>query len=97
MDGGWIAAGGGHHFIDNRWVRARSGQTIDVIDPSDGKAFAKIARGNAADIDAAVQAARAARSSSTARAAVSSTSRRPRACGRGLGSSGTTAARARSS
>ncbi len=60
MDGGWIAAGGGHHFIDNRWVPARSGQSIDVIDPSDGKPFAKIARGNAADVDAAVKAARAA-------------------------------------
>jgi aldehyde dehydrogenase (NAD+) len=60
MDGGWIAAAGGHHFIDNRWIEARSGQSIDVIDPSDGKAFAKIARGNAADIDAAVKAARAA-------------------------------------
>lgn len=60
MDGGWIAAGGAHHFIDNRWVAARAGQSIDVIDPSDGKPFAKIARGNAADIDAAVRAARTA-------------------------------------
>jgi aldehyde dehydrogenase (NAD+) len=60
MDGGWIAASGRHHFIDNRWIEARSGQSIDVIDPSDGKPFAKIARGNAADIDAAVRAARAA-------------------------------------
>ncbi|MEW5881633.1 MAG: aldehyde dehydrogenase family protein [Pseudomonadota bacterium] len=60
MDGGWIAAGGRHHFIDNRWVEARSGQSIDVIDPSDGKPFARIARGNAADVDTAVRAARAA-------------------------------------
>ncbi|GAB4478020.1 MAG: aldehyde dehydrogenase family protein [Burkholderiaceae bacterium] len=60
MDGGWIAADGAHHFIGNRWVESRSGQSIDVIDPSDGKPFAKIARGNTADIDAAVRAARTA-------------------------------------
>ena len=35
-------------------------QTIDVIDPSDGKAFAKIARGNAAALTLAVLAARSA-------------------------------------
>jgi aldehyde dehydrogenase (NAD+) len=60
MDGSWAASDGRHHFIGNRWVAATGGQTIDVIDPSDGKAFAKIARGNGADIDAAVRAARAA-------------------------------------
>ncbi len=59
MDGNTTAAGS-HHFIGNRWVASATGQTIDVIDPSDGKAFAKIARGNAADIDAAVLAARSA-------------------------------------
>ncbi len=57
MDGSKAAAGS-HHFIGNRWVASASSQTIDVIDPSDGAAFAKIARGNAADIDAAVLAAR---------------------------------------
>ncbi len=41
-------------------MASSTGQTIDVIDPSDGAAFAKIARGNAADIDAAVLAARGA-------------------------------------
>ena len=59
MDGNTTAAGS-HHFIGNRWVASATGQTIDVIDPSDGKTFAKIARGNAADIDAAVLAARSA-------------------------------------
>ncbi|MEO8188061.1 MAG: aldehyde dehydrogenase family protein, partial [Burkholderiaceae bacterium] len=59
MDGNTTAAGS-HHFIGNRWVASSTGQTIDVIDPSDGAAFAKIARGNAADIDAAVLAARGA-------------------------------------
>ena len=58
MDGGWTATNGSHHFIDNRWVASATGQAIDVIDPSDGKAFARIARGTAADIDAAVTAAR---------------------------------------
>ena len=60
MDGSWAAANGLHNFIGNGWVATRSRQTIDVVDPSDGQAFAKIARSNAADIDAAVRAARAA-------------------------------------
>ena len=59
MDGNTTAAGS-HHFIGNRWVASSTGQTIDVIDPSDGAPFAKIARGNAADVDAAVLAARGA-------------------------------------
>jgi aldehyde dehydrogenase (NAD+) len=58
MDGGWTATKGSHHFINNRWVASAGGQTIDVVDPSDGTTFAKIARGTGADIDAAVSAAR---------------------------------------
>jgi aldehyde dehydrogenase (NAD+) len=58
MDGGWAATDGSHHFIGNRWVASANGQAIDVVDPSDGRAFARIARGSAADIDAAVAAAR---------------------------------------
>jgi aldehyde dehydrogenase (NAD+) len=58
MDGNWTAAAGSHHFVGNRWVASSTGTTIDVIDPSDGSAFARQARGNAADIDAAVRAAR---------------------------------------
>ena len=60
MDGGWAATEGRHHWIGNRWVAATGGQTIAVVDPSDGQPFAQIARGNAADIDAAVRVARAA-------------------------------------
>ncbi|MGE5337823.1 MAG: aldehyde dehydrogenase family protein [Gemmatimonadota bacterium] len=60
MDGGWTPTEGRHHFIGNRWIAAQSGQSIDVVDPSDGRPFAKIARGNAADIDAAVRTARGA-------------------------------------
>ena len=49
------------HFIANRWVEPASGQTLPMIDPSDGREFARIARGNAADIDRAVKAAEGAR------------------------------------
>ncbi|MBI0327618.1 aldehyde dehydrogenase family protein [Burkholderia plantarii] len=48
------------HFIAGEWVAPASGATLAVIDPSDGAPFARLARGNAADIDAAVRAARAA-------------------------------------
>lgn len=47
-------------FIDNQTCGARSGDWIDVIDPSDGQVFAQIARGATADIDRAVRSARAA-------------------------------------
>lgn len=49
------------HFIDNAQVAPASGQTIPVTDPSDGRVFASLARGNARDIDRAVKAAAAAR------------------------------------
>lgn len=45
-------------LIDGRWRSASDGRTLDVVSPSDGQVFARIARGTAADIDAAVQAAR---------------------------------------
>ncbi|WDZ94492.1 aldehyde dehydrogenase family protein [Herbaspirillum sp. WKF16] len=45
-------------LIDGRWHAARDGQAIDVIDPSDAKAFTRISRGGKADIDLAVAAAR---------------------------------------
>lgn len=46
------------HWIANRPTPGSSGDGIDVIDPSDGQVFEGIARGTAADIDAAVRAAR---------------------------------------
>lgn len=46
------------HLIDGQWVASRSGKTFDDIDPSTGDVIAKVAAGEAADIDAAVQAAR---------------------------------------
>lgn len=45
-------------LIDGQWVDAVDGETIDVIDPCSGQAFAKIARGRSADVDLAVAAAR---------------------------------------
>lgn len=48
------------HFIGNEWVAPAGGETLPVIDPSSGAAFDEIARGTAADVDAAVKAARAA-------------------------------------
>jgi len=46
------------NLIGGKWSPARDGRTIDMVSPSDGIAFAKIARGSAADVDAAVRAAR---------------------------------------
>ncbi|MEI8264972.1 MAG: aldehyde dehydrogenase family protein [Betaproteobacteria bacterium] len=47
-------------FIAGRWRAGDSGQTLPLINPSDGSELTRIARGNAADIDAAVQAAQVA-------------------------------------
>ena len=47
-------------FINGKWVDSASGQTIDMLAPSDSSVIGKIARGNAKDIDDAVRAARAA-------------------------------------
>jgi aldehyde dehydrogenase (NAD+) len=48
------------HFIGGRWVDGDSGQTLPVIDPSTGEAFDTLARGNARDVERAIDAARAA-------------------------------------
>ena len=45
-------------LIGGEWVEARSGKTFDVFDPATGQMVAKVAEGDAADIDAAVAAAR---------------------------------------
>ena len=45
------------HFIGGCFVPAQAGATLPMIDPSDGTPFAVIARGTAADVDAAVTAA----------------------------------------
>lgn len=47
-------------FVNNRWRAGASGRTVPVVAPAEGRAFAAIAAGNAVDVDAAVEAARAA-------------------------------------
>jgi aldehyde dehydrogenase (NAD+) len=48
------------HFIGNAWVRSAKGLTLPVVDPANGQVFAEIARGDAADVEDAVRAARSA-------------------------------------
>ena len=47
-------------FINNEWLPCNSGEALNVVEPATGQCFAKIAAGNAADIDVAVKAGRAA-------------------------------------
>jgi aldehyde dehydrogenase (NAD+) len=44
-------------LIDGKWQSSLNGGTIDVVNPSNGEVFTTIDRGDAADIDLAVQAA----------------------------------------
>jgi len=46
------------NLIGGKWQPASDGRTVDMVSPSDGQAFARIARGSKADVDAAVKAAR---------------------------------------
>ena len=46
------------HLINNEWVAASSGASIDSLDPATGDVLAAIASGDKADVDAAVKAAR---------------------------------------
>ncbi len=48
-------------LIGGKWVPPSSGEEIDALNPADGKVIGRLARGNAADVDRAVAAARAAR------------------------------------
>ncbi len=48
-------------YIAGDWCNASSTDTIPVVEPATGETFSTIANGNAADIDTAVRAARAAR------------------------------------
>ncbi|MBA3903094.1 MAG: aldehyde dehydrogenase, partial [Rhodocyclaceae bacterium] len=48
-------------FIGGKWLDARDGATLPVINPADGQEFARIPRGTAHEIDLAVKAAQAAR------------------------------------
>jgi len=48
------------NFVAGHWVRPSGTSRLDVPDPSDGHLLARVPRSGAADVDAAVQAARAA-------------------------------------
>lgn len=58
----WLAAHAAHFdlFINNQWVKPQSGSHTPVINPATGETLAQVAEANAADIETAVQAARAA-------------------------------------
>jgi len=45
-------------LIDGKWVQAKSGKTFEVQDPATEMLLANVAEGDAADVDAAVKAAR---------------------------------------
>ena len=48
------------HFINGKADPGRSGETFENLTPIDNSAIGKVAAGNASDIDAACEAARAA-------------------------------------
>src|SRR3982075_2906326 len=48
------------HFIGGGWQAPAAGEYLRTIDPSNGEKLASVAQGSAADVDAAVKAARAA-------------------------------------
>src|SRR5438552_16724110 len=48
------------HFINGKWVAPSGGEYFDNYSPIDGKVFTQAARGNAQDIDKAIDAALAA-------------------------------------
>src|SRR6202162_4127678 len=48
------------HFINGAWQTPAGGEYFETLDPSNGEKLASVAQGSAADVDAAVQAARAA-------------------------------------
>jgi aldehyde dehydrogenase (NAD+) len=50
------------HFIGGEWRPPAAGEYFDTVDPSNGDKLASVAQGSAADVDAAVKAAKAASS-----------------------------------
>ncbi|MBL1420112.1 MAG: aldehyde dehydrogenase family protein [Alphaproteobacteria bacterium] len=55
----WIAKFGGKfdHYIGGKWVKPKGGKYLDATNPATTEKLATFAKGNAADIDAAVKAA----------------------------------------
>jgi aldehyde dehydrogenase (NAD+) len=58
----WLDHHGRHfgHFINGTWLQPTAAEYFDTTDPSTGEKLASVAQGSAADVDAAVKAARAA-------------------------------------
>ena len=58
----WLERHGRHFglFIGGAWQAPAAGEYFDTVDPSNGEKLAAVAQGGAADIDAAVRAARTA-------------------------------------
>ncbi|WP_354112309.1 aldehyde dehydrogenase family protein [Bradyrhizobium sp. S3.12.5] len=48
------------HYVDGAWVHPLESKLLDVVDPSTGEPFARIALGGSKDVDRAVAAARSA-------------------------------------
>ena len=46
------------HFVGGRWMEPAEGERFEVLNPSTAKPLARVAQGSAADVDAAVRAAR---------------------------------------
>ncbi len=46
------------HFVNGGWTKPAKGAQFEVINPATGKVIAKVSQGSAADVDAAVKAAR---------------------------------------
>ena len=57
---GTLAGLPGHHVIDGRRVGPCSGRSMPTFDPGTGRVIAQVPRGDAQDVDAAVEAARCA-------------------------------------
>ncbi len=47
-------------LINNRWIASESGKTFATVNPSTGEEICQVAEADAADVDKAVKAARAA-------------------------------------
>ena len=73
------------HWIGGRFVSARDGETLPVVDPSDGAPFAAIGRGDADDVASAIAAARAAYDGAWGRTAPADKGRRLAALSRAIG------------
>ena len=60
QDGEWHAVETYQHYINGGWAEPSSGDRFDSTNPYTGEVWARMARGNGEDVDAAVAAAKAA-------------------------------------